>query len=126
MTYMGVVIALSAALVYDFKTVVLSYIGTFLNGIVLDYFIFGQTEKKRVCIISKKEEEVRNYILHEIHSGATLCEIKGAYNMEVCNEIIAIVDKHEYQKLMKYMSMNDPDAFMTVYSVNDVKCKPKG
>lgn len=125
MTYMGIVIAFSAALVYDFKTVVLSFIGTFLNGIVLDYFIFGHNEKKRVCIITKKEEEVRKYILHEIHSGATLCEVKGAYNMEKYNEIVAIVDKHGYQKIMKYMSSKDPNAFITVYSVNDIKCKSK-
>lgn len=125
MSLAGMCVALSSGLVYDSKTVVLSVIGTYFNGIVLDYFIFGQNEKKRVCIISKKEEMVRDFILHTLHSGATVYEAKGAYNMEVRNEIIVIVDKQEYQKLMKFMDENDPDAFMTVYSVNDVRYKPK-
>lgn len=125
MSIAGMCVALSSAFVYDTKTVVLSVIGTYFNGIVLDYFIFGQNEKKRVCIISKKEDMVREFILHELHSGATIYEAYGAYNMEKRNEIIAIVDKQEYQKLMNFMNLNDPDAFMTVYSVNDIRYKPK-
>lgn len=125
MSLAGMCVALSAAFVYDSKTVVLSVIGTYFNGIVLDYFIFGQNEKKRVCIISKKQEEVRQFILHELHSGATIYEATGAYNLEPRKEIVVIVDKQEYQKLMKYMNANDPDAFMTMYSVNDMRYIPK-
>lgn len=125
MSIAGMCVALSSAFVYDKKTVVLSVIGTYFNGIVLDYFIFGQNEKKRVCIISKKKEAVREFILHELHSGATIYEAYGAYSMEKRDEIIAIVDKQEYQKLMTFMNANDPDAFMTVYSVNDIRYKPK-
>ena len=36
-------VALSAALVYDKKTVVLSILGTYFNGIVLDHFIFDNS-----------------------------------------------------------------------------------
>lgn len=125
MSIAGMCVALSSGLVYDTKTVVLSIIGTYFNGIAIDYFIFGQNEKKRVCIISKKQEEVRNFILHELHSGATIYEAYGAYNMNLQTEIIAIVDKNEYQKLMKYMSVTDPDAFMTVYTVKEIQYKPK-
>lgn len=125
MSIAGMCVALSSGLVYDTKTVVLSIIGTYFNGIAIDYFIFGQNEKKRVCIISKKQEEVRNFILHELHSGATIYEAYGAYNMNLQTEIIAIVDKNEYQKLMKYMSETDPDAFMTVYTVKEIQYKPK-
>lgn len=125
MSAAGMCVALSSALVYDSKTVVLSVIGTYFNGIVLDYFIFGQNEKKRVCILSKKEKEVREFILTTLHSGATVYEVKGAYNMQPHNEIITIVDKQEYQKLMKFMEENDPDAFITIYSVNDMRYRPK-
>lgn len=125
MSTAGMCVALSSALVYDSKTVVLSVIGTYFNGIVLDYFIFGQNEKKRVCILSQKEEEIRKFILNELHSGATVYEVKGAYNMESHNEIITIVTKPEYQKLMRFIEEYDPDAFVTIYSVNDVRYKPK-
>ncbi|MGN0392018.1 MAG: YitT family protein [Bariatricus sp.] len=125
MSLAGMCVALSAAFVYDSKTVVLSVIGTYFNGIVVDYFIFGQNEKKRVCIVSRKEELVRDFILNDLHSGATIYEAIGAYTLEKRREIIAIVDKHEYQKLMRFMNEKDPDAFMTVYSVHDMRYKPK-
>ena len=125
MSLAGMCVALSAAFVYDSKTVVLSVIGTYFNGIVVDYFIFGQNEKKRVCIVSQHEEKVRDFILNDLHSGATIYEAIGAYKLEKRQEIIVIVDKNEYQKLMRFMSEIDPDAFMTVYSVHDIRYKPK-
>ena len=125
MSLSGMCVALSSALVYDKKTVVLSILGTYFNGIVLDHFIFGQNLKRRVCIITKKEKELREFILHELHSGATIYEAIGAYNMEKRNEIITIVDKGEYQKLMKYINQEDPEAFITVYTVSDMRYLPK-
>ena len=107
------------------KAVVLSVLGTYFNGIVLDHFIFGQNVKRRVCIITKYEEEVRQFILHELHSGATFYEAMGAYNMQKYREIITIVDKSEYQKLMNYIVQKDPEAFVTVYTVSDMRYRPK-
>lgn len=126
MSLSGMCVALSAALVYDKKTVVLSVLGTYFNGIILDHFIFDHNIKRRVCIITEKEEELRNFILNDLHSGATIYESIGAYNMQKRNEIITIVDKNEYQKLMNYMNHEDPKAFITVYYVSDIRYQPKG
>ena len=125
MSLSGMCVALSAALVYDKKTVVLSVLGTYFNGLVLDHFIFDHNIKRRVCIITKKVEELRQFIIHDLHSGATIYESIGAYNMEKRNEIITIVDKGEYQKLMNYMNREDPKAFITVYTVSDMRYQPK-
>ena len=125
MSLSGMCVALSSAFVYDKKTVVLSVLGTYVNGIVLDYFIFDQNVKRRVCIITKKEEELREFIINNLHSGATIYEAIGAYNFEKHNEIITIVDKREYQALMNYISSSDPGAFITVYKVSDIRYRPK-
>ena len=125
MSLSGMCVALSAALVYDKKTVVLSVLGTYFNGLVLDHFIFDHNIKRRVCIITKKEEELRQFIIHDLHSGATIYESIGAYNLEKRNEIITIVDKGEYQKLMNYMNREDPKAFITVYNVSGMRYQPK-
>lgn len=125
MSLSGMCVALSAALVYDKKTVVLSVLGTYFNGIVLDHFIFDNNIKRRVCIITQKEEELRHFILTDLHSGATVYESYGAYNMEKRREIITIVDKGEYQKLMNFMNREDPRAFITVYTVSDMRYQPK-
>ena len=125
MSLSGMCVALSAALVYDKKTVVLSILGTYFNGIVLDHFIFDHNIKRRVCIITKKEEELRQFIVHDLHSGATIYEAIGACKMEKRHEIITIVDKGEYQKLMKFINQEDPKAFITVYNVSNMRYQPK-
>lgn len=125
MSLSGMCVALSAALVYDKKTVVLSILGTYFNGMVLDHFIFDHNIKRRVCIITKKEEELRNFIIHDLHSGATIYESIGVYNMQKRNEIITIVDKSEYQKLMNHITKEDPQAFVTVYNVSSMRYQPK-
>ena len=125
MSLSGMCVALSAALVYDKKTVVLSVLGTYFNGLVLDHFIFDNNIKRRVCIITGKEEELRRFIIEDLHSGATVYESYGAYNMQKRREIITIVDKNEYQKLMNYMNQEDPQAFITVYTVSDIRYRPK-
>lgn len=125
MSVSGIVVALSSALCYDTKTVVLSVLGTYFGGIIVDHFIFGINIKRRVCVISPKVDEIVQYILHELHSGATLNEIIGAYDNTPRREVITIVDKQEYKALMDYVKKVDPKAFITVYSVSEMKYQPK-
>lgn len=125
MSVSGILVALSSALCYDKKTVVISVLGTYFGGLVVDHFIFGLNIKRRVCIISPKVEEITRFILHDLHSGASLNEIIGAYDNQVRREIITIVDKQEYKALMDYVRKTDPKAFVTVYSVNEISYQPK-
>ena len=125
MSISGILVALSSALCYDKKTVVLSVLGTYFGGILVDHFIFGLNIKRRVCIISPKVDEITRFILHDLHSGASLNEIIGAYDNQVRREIITIVDKQEYRRLMDYVKKTDPKAFITVYSVSEISYQPK-
>ncbi len=125
MSAAGMVIALSSALCYDSKTVILSLLGTYFGGIVVDHFIFGMNIKRRVCVISDSLEEILDYVLHELHSGATLNDITGGWDRTPRTEMITIVDKHEYRRLMDHIRKIDPEAFVTVYSVNDVRYRPR-
>ena len=125
MSTAGLIVALSSALCYDSKTVVLSLLGTYFGGIVVDHFIFGINIKRRVCVISSKLDTIVDFVLHDLHSGATLNEIIGAYDHTPRTEMITIVDKHEYKQLMDYIRKEDPKAFVTVYSVSDMRYQPK-
>ena len=125
MSTSGIVVALSSALCYDSKTVVLSLLGTYFGGMILDHFIFGINIKRRVCVISDHLDPIVDYVLHDLHSGATLNEIIGAYDKTPRTEMITIVDKNEYKQLMDYVRKVDPKAFVTVYSVSDMRYQPK-
>ena len=125
MSISGILVALSSALCYDKKTVVLSVIGTYFGGMIVDHFIFGLNLKRRVCILSPKVDEITQFILHDLHSGASLYDAIGAYDNVVRREINTIVDKQEYKKLMDYVKKVDPKAFITVYAVNEISYQPK-
>ena len=125
MSVAGIVVALTSALCYDAKTVVLSVLGTYFGGLVVDHFIFGFNIKRRVCVISEQLDQIVEYVLHELHSGATLNEIIGAYDNTPRREMITIVDKDEYKKLMDFIRKTDPKAFVTVYAVSEMRYLPK-
>ena len=122
----GLAVALTTIFAYDTKTVVLSLLGTYLSGIVVDRFIFGLNIKRRVCILSQDHmQEIVDYILHDLHSGASLYDVIGAYDNITRREILTIVDNNEYRKLMNFVKNTDPKAFVTVYSVNELHYQPK-
>lgn len=125
LSYSGMAVALSSALCYDSKTVVLSVLGTYFGGMIVDNFIFGIHIKRRVCVISKELDTIVDFVLHDLHSGATLSEIIGAYDKTRKMEMVTIVDKNEYRLLMDYIRKVDPKAFVTVYSVSDMRYQPK-
>lgn len=125
MSLSGILVALSSALVYDKKIVVLSVLGTYFGGLIVDNFIFGINIKRRVCILSQKHDEILHYILHELHSGATIYNSIGAFNHTPREEIVTVVDKQEYRSLMDYIRKTDPAAFVTVIAVNEINYMPK-
>ena len=121
----GIAVALTSAFCYDAKTVVLSVLGTYFGGMIVDHFIFGLNIKRRVCVISPKLDQIVDFILYDLHSGATLYEGIGAYDKTHRREVITIVDNQEYRKLMDFVRKTDPKAFVTVYSVNEMRYQPK-
>lgn len=125
MSAAGLCVAASSILVYDSKTLLLSILGTYFNGMILDHFIFDQKLKRRVCIVSPFEKDIREFILNELHSGASIYKAIGAYRMQEHDEIITIVDKNEFQKLMAFIDKVDPQAFVTVYKVSEMQYRSK-
>ena len=127
MALSGLCISVLSIFAFDAKTVILSVLGTYFNGIILDHFIFGQTIKKRVCVITTEEKAaiLTEFILNRIHSGMSIYDIMGAYSHEMKKEIVAVVDRQEYQKLMAFLEKEDPKAFITVYNVAEIHYTPK-
>ena len=121
----GLFISAPAIFIYDPKTGVLSILGTYVTGIIIDHYVFGMTTKLKVCILSKKNDEICEYIINELHSGVTRYEASGGFTGDKFDEINVIVNRNEYEKLMKHLREVDPDAFATVTNIHDVMYRPK-
>lgn len=99
----GFVTAMTSILVYDVPTLIVSLLGTYANGMAVDYFIDGFNKRKRVCIISDDYKEIQNYIIHDLKRGATLYVAQGAYDEKHRTELVTILAQQEYRLLLNYL-----------------------
>ena len=120
MAFSGMVTAATSVLVYDSKSVILSILGTYANGLVIDYFIDGFNKRRHVCILSKEHEKIQAYIVNELKQGVTLYKAIGGYKNDEKIELITILDRVNYAKLLQYVHSVDEHAFMTVSTTNEV------
>ena len=119
-TLAGFVTAMTSILVYDVSTLIISLLGTYANGVAVDYFIDGFNKRKRVCIISNDYKEIQNYIIHELKRGATLYVAQGAYDEKHRTELVTILEQQEYRLLLNYLHTTNTEIFVTVSTVNEV------
>ena len=119
-TVAGGLICCTAFAINPFHMVVMGLIGTWINGLVVDYFTAGLNKKKRVCIISPEHERIRKFIINDLVRGVTLYEITGGYSNEKKIEIEVLLSKYEFTKLMKLISDEKINAFITSGNVSEV------
>ncbi len=119
-TVCGLVTVVSSVLVYDLRTMIVGILGTYLNGVVVDEFVSGFSRKKRVCILSDRHEEIKEYILHKLSRGVTVYQAVGGFEGKERPELVTILTKTEYAQLMAYVRRTDPDAFLSVTTVSEV------
>lgn len=120
MSIAGMLTAFSSVLVYDKKTLVMSILATYANGLILDNFIDGYNRRKRVCILSSNYEQIQEFITNELKRGVTLYQAIGGYKKEEKTEIVTILTRSEYGALLNYLHSVDKSAFVTVSTVNEV------
>ena len=116
----GAIICLSAFAINPFRMVVIGLIGTWINGLVVDYFTASLNNRKRVCVVTKDYDRVRRYIIDDLKRGCTLYEVIGGYTNEKSIELEALLTKDEFSSLMEFLNKNEINAFTTAGNVSEV------
>lgn len=119
-TVAGVVICCTAFMINPFRLVIIGIIGTWINGLIVDYFMASLNRKKRVCIISPEYERIRKYIIEYLVRGCTLYPMVGGYSGEEGYEIQVLLTKDEFSDLMAFIRNNEIQAFITAGNVSEV------
>lgn len=119
-TIAGVMICCTAFAINPFRMVVIGLIGTWMNGIIVDYFMSSISRRKRVCIISDETDRIRKYIVEDVKRGCSLYEVTGGYSGNKRMEIQSLLTKDEFSDVMKYIKDNKIDAFITAGNVSEV------
>lgn len=116
----GAIICCSAFTINPFHMVVIGLIGTWINGLVVDHFTAGLNMRKKVNIVSKDYERVRQYIINDLIRGCTLYEVTGGYSNEKTIELESLLTKDEFVRLMSFINNNEINAFITAGNVYEV------
>ena len=119
-TVAGAIICCTAFAINPFRLVVTGLVGTWMNGLALDYFMASLNKRKRVCIIAKEHEELRSYIIDKLHRGCSLYDVKGGYTGEPNVEIQALLTQEEFGNLMNYIRSRKIQAFITAGNVSEI------
>lgn len=116
----GIIICCTAFAINPFRMVVIGIIGTFINGLCIDYFTASINKRKRVCIISSEHERIRSYIIDNLQRGCSLYEVTGGYSGEKYMEVQTLLTINEFAELMAFLKDNGIKAFTTAGNVSEV------
>ena len=116
----GAIICCTAFAINPFQMVVIGLIGTWINGLVVDYFTAALNKRKRVCIVSKDADRIREFIVHKLVRGCSLYEMTGGYSGEKMTEVQALLTQDEFSSLMQFIQDNQVHAFITAGNVSEV------
>ena len=119
-TVAGALICCSAFTINPFRMVVIGLIGTWINGVVVDYFTDALNKRKKVCIISKDHEIIRQFITKDLVRGCSIYHLEGGYTGDEKIEIVALLTKHEYADLFNFMKEKNIDGFITASNVSEI------
>ncbi|MBR4809433.1 MAG: YitT family protein [Bacteroidales bacterium] len=119
-TVAGAIICCTAFAINPFRMVIIGLVGTWINGLAVDYFTAGMNRRKRVCIISDQHEEIRNYIINTLHRGCSMYEMAGGYTGEKKIEIQALLTQDEFANLMAFLKRCNIKSFITAGNVSEV------
>ena len=116
----GIIICCTAFAINPFRMVVIGILGTFINGLCIDYFTASINKRKRVCVISSESERIREYIIDKLQRGCSLYEVTGGYSGEKSMEVQALLTQEEFASLLAFMKDNDIKAFTTAGNVSEI------
>ncbi|AGX45270.1 YitT family protein [Clostridium saccharobutylicum] len=114
------VITFASALVFGIDIGMYAMLSVILLGITVDRFIEGFNVSKSIFIISKKNDEISQYIMSELDRGCTFLSGLGAYTKEQSNVLYAVLSRPQFIKLKKYIKDVDHEAFIAVGEVHEV------
>lgn len=115
-----VIISLSSFL-FGFRPAMYTLISMYIGYQVLDKVQIGFNVMKNVLIVSNKSEELTEAIISKLNRSITLLEGRGGYKKEDKEVIYCIVKSNEVIKLKDIVDSIDPNAFLIINDVVEVK-----
>lgn len=96
----------------------------YINNIVMDRVLLGISTNKAFYIMTHKEEEIKDYIINNLHHTVTTFNVKGGFLEDKRKVILTVIPSSDYYKLTEGIKTIDKDAFFVAtdsYQVEGAK-----
>lgn len=114
------IITLSACVAFGMETGLFSVLGLIIKALFVDLVMDNLRVKKCFQIITSHPEPIEEYIMKELHRGATQLHGEGVYTHEGKTVLLTVVSRHEAVLLRDFIKENDPGAFMIITSSTEI------
>lgn len=114
-------ILLLQALFSNVEQVLYGLVLVLLYTLTLNKALMLGTGQMQLKVISSHYEEISREIQQKMDRGVTLFTSAGGYAGREGSTVLTVVDRRELPKVTELVSQVDPDAFMVVSQVNEVR-----
>ena len=110
----NVVIILFGGYVFGLYLMLINLIILYVSTIVLDRVMFDLSNSKVFYVFTRKEEEIRDLILKEFHTGFTIMPTKGGYSHQDGIIIMTVLPNRAYYHFKSRVLEVDKKAFFII------------
>lgn len=99
---------------YGFEGAMYSLIAIIIIESLSRRAVLGVSDSKVFYIITKKEKEVRDYIIDELNYELTVFDVKGGFLKTKNKVLMSVIPTKDYYKLREGIKLIDPKAFISI------------
>jgi len=108
------VIGLFAGFTFGAKTGMYAILAIVINGMTIDFVMKGIETSTQVIVISKKNDQIADFVLHQLKRGATYLNAQGAYTRQDKKMLLIVLRRRELGELISFIKKTDKSAFIIV------------
>ncbi|WP_312640792.1 YitT family protein [Hydrogenoanaerobacterium sp.] len=113
-------ITIAAGAVFGVKTGLFSILGLAAKALVVDSVIESINLCKYFTIITSRPDEVINFIVKNLHRGATSMDANGVFTHENKTVILCAVHRAQAVQLRNYIRSVDAKAFILITNTSEI------
>ena len=95
-------------------------IALLISSHVADKVILGVSNKKAFYIITKKPDEIKDYVLNATSHNYTVVDVKGGYTNKRSKMLMCVIPTREYTMLKEIILEIDKEAFFVIIDCYEV------
>lgn len=113
-------ITVAALFCFGIQSGLFCILGLLMKSVLVDYVTDSFRMKKCFQIITTNPEPIIDFITVNLHRGATLEDVYGAFHHERKTMIITVLTRAQALALRRFIHMNDPHAFMVITASTEI------